>query len=239
MATPQNLTQMKKSVLHLILLFFLTFAQTDRAQELTGSGIRDGELPCLPSHGGNDNVSSWCGEESVTQTIALSAGTNWVSVNVEVTLDDLKAALLEALPSAAGNAIKITSQNNGKATWNGRMWTGQMRALDVTQMYKITVPSASEITLQGTPVNPAEHPVTIVPGANWMGYQLQEGSTVTNIFAGFPTNSDAITSEANGKAIWNGRMWTGGLRSLVPGEGFIYNSVATEDRVFTFPTNAK
>jgi hypothetical protein len=36
----------------------------------------------------------------------------------------------------------------------------------------------------------------------------------------------------------NGR-WTGQLGSLEPGQGYIYTSSATEDRVFTFPMSTE
>ena len=171
------------------------------------------------------------------QTIELSQGWNWWSTNLDITLDDLKAALREALPTA--NSIKIKSQRNGQATWNGRMWTGQLRDMDVAQMYKIIVPTACELAVEGMPIDPAEHPLTIANGANWMGYPLSEGMTVTNAFAGFAVNNDAVKSAADGQASWNGRMWMGILRNLDPGKGYIYKSNATESRTFTFPTSAK
>ena len=65
------------------------------------------------------------------QVIALAAGTNWVSFNVETNLNDLKAALVEAAP---GTSITIKGQTQN-ATYNpnnGR-WTGQLRtSLDWT-----------------------------------------------------------------------------------------------------------
>ena len=176
-------------------------------------------------------------EQGFTQTINLSQGWNWFSTYLDIALDDLKAALREVLPSA--NSITIKSQGNGQATWNGRLWTGQLRALDVTQMYKISVSTACEITLTGLPINPAEHPVTINNGTNWIGYPLGESMTVANAFAGFSVSGDVVKSASNGQAAWNGRLWTGSLRNLVPGKGYIYKSNATGNRTFTFPTSAK
>lgn len=209
------------------------------AQELTGSGIRDGELPCLPSHGENDDVTAWCGEESVIQTIQLVQGQNWFSSNVDIVLEDLQNALREALPGAANRTIKIKSQNAGELTNVGSIWTGSLETLDVTQMYMITVPSNCEITLEGVPINPSEHPVTINIGANWIGFPLSEGMTVTNTFAGFPIKNDMVKSQNDGQAQWNNAIWTGALKNLVPGQGYIYQSQATEDRTFTYPSSTK
>ena len=172
---------------------------------------------------------------TVTQTIELAAGTNWVSFNVEITLDDLKAALV-----ATGYApITIQSKNDGLTTYNGTRWRGSLSTLDVAQMYMVTVETACEIELEGAPVNPADHPVIIHNGANWIAFPLSESMTITNAFAGFNVVSgDVVNSKSNGLATYTNR-WRGTLTTLVPGQGYIYNSAATEDRVLTFPTSAK
>ena len=170
------------------------------------------------------------------QTIALSAGTNWFSTNVEITLDDLKAALVAA---SSGTTITIKSQNSGQTTWNGRLWVGTLRTMDVSQMYMISVANACEITLEGLPIDPAEHPVTISNGPNWIGFPLGATMTITNAFAGFAASGDIVKSDGGGQATWNGRIWTGQLKNLEPGKGYIYQSAATGSRTFTFPTGAK
>ena len=186
-----------------------------------------------------DDVEVSATPATVAQTIALSAGTNWFSTYLDITLDDLKAALREALPSAANRTIKIKSQGSGECTNVGAIWVGQLSSLDVAQMYKITVPSACEITIEGTPVNPADHPITIKNGANWIGFPFGDQMSVTDAFAGFPTKNDIIKSQSEGQAKWNNVIWTGALKNLKPGQGYIYNSAATGNRTFTFPTSAK
>jgi hypothetical protein len=174
---------------------------------------------------------------AVTQTINLVAGTNWVSANVEITLDDLKAALVAASPNAA---ITIKSQTQ-KATYNpsnGR-WTGRLTTFDLSQMYKITVGSACEITFEGVRINPAEHPVTITPGANWIAYPLNTSMTPQEVFTGFAVPGDMVKSQSQKKQYNSNGRWTGQLGNLEPGKGYIYTSSATEDRVFVFPTGAK
>ena len=172
------------------------------------------------------------GEQS-TQEIALAAGTNWVSFNVETNLNDLKAALV-----ATGNtAITIQGQSQN-ATYNpnnGR-WTGQLRVLDLSQMYKIKVADACEITLEGTPVDPSMYPVTIAPGVNYIAYPFNTNMTVTDAFAGFGVNGDVVQSQLQ-NANFNGSRWIGQLRNLEPGKGYVYKSASTETRVFNYPTS--
>ena len=172
------------------------------------------------------------GEQS-PQTIALSAGTNWVSFNVETNLDALKAALV-----ATGNtAITIQGQSlNATYNPNNGRWTGQLRVLDLSQMYKIKVADACEITLEGTPVDPSMYPVTIAPGVNYIAYPFNTNMTVTDAFAGFGVNGDVVQSQLQ-NANFNGSRWIGQLRNLEPGKGYVYKSASTETRVFNYPTS--
>ncbi len=174
---------------------------------------------------------------SIVQTIELVSGWNWVSFNVETTLDGLKAALVAALPGT--NSITIKSKNEGAATYNGTVWRGQLGSLDLSRMYRVYVEAACEITLEGLPINPAEHPITLSNGFNWIAFPFSESKTLTEAFAGFAINGDAVKSKGNGAANYNGTSWRGTLNALAPGQGYIYKSNAMEDRVFTFPTSAK
>ena len=168
------------------------------------------------------------------QAIALSAGANWVSFNVEVNLDDLKAGLVEAVPNTE---ITIQDQNNNvKYNPNSHRWTGRLTALDLSKMYKISVATQCELTLGGTPVNPALHPVTISYGANWIAYPLTGNMTPSNAFAGFAQGGDKLQSQTQ-NASYNGARWTGRLTTLEPGQGYIYQSSVSGDRIFTFPSS--
>ena len=174
-------------------------------------------------------------ESITTQTISLSSGSNWISASVNITLADLEAALEEALPGVAG--MKITSHSDGYIQYNGSMWRGGLKTLDVSQMYRIEVSSACEITVTGMPVDPAEHPVTISNGNNWIAFPLGTSMSVNNAFAGFPAIGDKISSQGNGYKQYNGSVWRGGLQTLEPGKGYIYNSTATGNKTFVFPIN--
>ena len=178
-------------------------------------------------------------QTNVTQTIALVEGVNWVSFYVETNLDDLKAALQATGLATATNTIVIQSKNDGMATYNGTRWRGTLSALDLAQMYLITVPADCEIALEAMPIDPAEHPITISNGANWIPYLLSESMTVTNAFAGLAAqNGDVLNSKNNGLTTYNNR-WRGQLTTLVPGQGYIYNSTSMEDKELVYPSSKK
>lgn len=178
------------------------------------------------------NIQETC---SQSQNVTLVAGWNWFSPNVEITLEDLQDALVDALPNA--NAIMIKSKN-GIVTYNGDIWRGQLDSLDVTQMYRISVGTACEITLEGIPIIPAEHPVTIHNGVNWIGFPLSENMTLNEAFSGFVVAGDMVKSK-NGVATYNGTDWRGSLDTLEPGQGYIYKSNVQEDRAFIFTVSTK
>ena len=170
------------------------------------------------------------------QVVELNSGWNWLSINVEISLDDLKAALVEALPGVRSITI---SQSGSNTTYNGLRWRGQLNTLDVSQMYMIYVPDYCEIVLEGVPINPDEHPITILGGGdNWIGFPLSGGMLVGDAFAGFAVNSDVIISQT-AFAVFTGGMWRGTLTTLEPGQGYIYKSAASEDRIFVFPNYFK
>ena len=193
---------------------------------------------------GDHEYTDWVGgyittpeQTTLTQTVALAEGVNWFSTYLEITLEDLEAAL-ETAGSGIGTIIKgktqsITLRNNG--------WKGTLRSLDVAQMYRITTTTECEIVLEGMLIDPAEHPVTIAANAvNWIGYQLSESMKPADLFAGFnAVNGDVIKSKTGGTAQYRSNRWMPNSYTLTPGLGYTYTSASSESRVFTFPTSAK
>ena len=175
-------------------------------------------------------------QSNVDQTIQLASGINWVSFYVDINLDALKAALVAAMPV---NGVAIAAQNDGRTTYNGGRWRGALSALDLSQMYKITVPEACEITVEGMPIDPAMDTVTIRGGLNWIAFPLLESMKITDAFAGFATNGDLVKSMNDGQTAYNGTRWRGALNTLAPGKGYIYNSAVNGNRTFVFPSSAK
>ena len=170
----------------------------------------------------------------IGQTFALSAGWNWVSTCLEITLDDLKNALVDALENTS---ITIKSKDRS-TTYNGSVWRGSLTTLNLTQMYMIKTTTACEITLTGVPINLAEHTIVISHGVNWIGFPLSEDMSLTTAFAGFAANGDMVKSK-NLSSSYTGEKWRGSLNTLEYGKGYIYKSATSDDRVFTFPISAE
>ena len=172
---------------------------------------------------------------TLTQTIALAEGTNWFSTYLEITLDNLKAALVEALPGATNIVIKSKTQN---AKYNGTSWRGNL-TWDLSKMYLITVEDACEITLEGELINPEDHPATILGGqSNWIAFPVNEEMTPGVAFAGFDAVNGDVVKAKTGNAKYNGSTWrASGLSKLEPGKGYIFNSATTTERTLIFPAS--
>ena len=172
----------------------------------------------------------------LSQVISLNSGTTWVSFNVEITLNELRAALVEAAPDAI---INIYGQSNSTSyiTGSGR-WRGNL-TWDVTKMYMIKVTTDCEITLEGMPINPADHPVTIENGNNFLGFPLNQSMTLTAAFAGFAANGDRVYSQTGSATYTRGRWQGNTLTELQPGKGYIYKSAASGSRTFVFPGSSR
>ena len=75
---------------------------------------------------------------------------------------------------------------------------------------------------------------TILDGANWIAYPLFMPMTITNAFTGFVSTNDALTSQTQYSKFTRGNWST--IITLQPGQGYIYQSAATGDRPFVFPS---
>ena len=175
-------------------------------------------------------------DRSVEQTMTLVQGVNWWSTNLDITLDDLKAALVAAL---GDNGTVTVKSQAGYIKYENGMWMPATMPFDIRQMYMIQVSNTCEMTLTGIPVNPSEHEITIHNGVNWIGFLSDESMTVTAAFAGLnPVDGDAVKGKM-GSATYNGTIWMGSLQNLEPGQGYIYQSRASDNKTFTFGTNQR
>ena len=166
---------------------------------------------------------------TVEQTITLSADWSWWSTNLNISLTQLEEAL-------GSGGISITSQDDGFVGNYSGYWTGGLQSISPGKMYKIQLNEELTITISGEPVNPADCPITLNPGANWIGYPVSQSMSLNEAFAGAnPVNGDMVSSYNTSAQYYNG-AWYGELKTLEPGKGYIYTSNSTETKTFNYPT---
>ena len=179
------------------------------------------------------------GAASTTFEISLVSGWSWWSAPIE------SDNLLEQIKQGLGaNGVEITSKESGNLTYypGGLGWLGSLNSMEVGKMYKIKTNSACSITLSGTPAIPEDYAITIKQGYNWIGFIGDEGLTVNAAFANFqPANGDIIKSKNGQSATYiTGLGWMGGGNmTLQPGQGYIYQSKASEEKTLVFPSSSK
>lgn len=193
---------------------------------------------CSPDSIWSNTVNFTTPEQTtVTQVIALTAGTNWFSTYLDITLEDLQAALVAA--SSPNKTISIKTQGASSTYSRGR-WNGTID-WDVAKMYYIVLTEDIEITLEGMPFDPGDHPVTIVGNnvANWIGFPLSQNMTPANAFSTISTNNDVVKAPGTSSTFSRGR-WNGSLTELQPGQGYLYISApGSSDRILVYPNPSK
>ena len=163
-------------------------------------------------------------------TVELVAGWNWWSTNVEITLAQLEEAL-------GANGVTIISQDGGAVTNSSYGWGGDPIIIEVGKMYKIQTSSACTLTLSGAIADPSMHPITLMHGANWIGFVGTEGMALDVALSNLtPTNLDNIKTATGSVTYYQGLGWRGNISSLEPGKGYVYKSNASEPVTFNFPT---
>ena len=168
----------------------------------------------------------------VENTYTLTQGWNWWSANQEITLEQLENAIV-------AYTTCIVSQHGTVDYMEGYGWEGDFETIDLAEMYKLCLPETVEIPLTAAAADPANHPITITKGkSNWIGYPVQESMSVKNAMAGLTkTVGDRVRSN-KGFTTWLGSSWSGTLKNLEPGHGYIYVAKGTGTETFTYPTGA-
>jgi uncharacterized ubiquitin-like protein YukD len=176
---------------------------------------------------------------TVTHTQALNSGWNWWSTYIELTNNDGLSQLENSIGSAG---IIIKSRTNGYVEtyeYNGETnWYGTLTSINNEQMYMIRTNAVCNAIVEGWLTNPADHPITINNGWNWIGFPCNQNVSVDEAMSGFtPENNDIIKSR-NGYSTYysdgNYNMWYGTLNTLESGKGYMYRSNSATQKTLVF-----
>ena len=153
--------------------------------------------------------------EVATQTASLIQGSNWWTPTVNVTLEQLEAAL-------GTSGLLINSQDDGFAEYANGSWSGTLTSIEPGKMYKIETNAACSLALTGTAVGNVG--ITIVSGYNWIGYTGTQAADIATALGSLgitPVSGDTITDKDGNTATYN-NGWSGTLTTLQPGHGYVY-----------------
>lgn len=137
-----------------------------------------------------------------------------------------------AVFSNAQDAVKVLTDGT-----NSLMnWMGSLQSFSYDKMYKLEATAPYVETLVGEPVDPTAVDVTLnANGWTWIGYPAQATNSLDAAFAGAgPLDGDMVKSQS-AFAIYTQGEWIGSLRTMQPGEGYMYQSNAAADKTFRYP----
>jgi hypothetical protein len=163
--------------------------------------------------------------DAFVQSLELSQGWNWISLNVENT-DMSLSNILNSLSPADGDVIK---GHTGFCQYlSGVGWQGNLATLDNTKSYCVNLSSPDTLYFTGLPVDVYTTPVFIDTGWNWIGYLPQEILGINDALASYiATENDRIKSQTEfADYLFNTGTWEGSLKKMIPGQGYLLRSQA-------------
>ena len=168
---------------------------------------------------------------TVTQTSTLSAGWNWWTPNVEITLEQLESAI-------GSNGLTIMNQDGATQTYHPTYgWGGDSFTIEMGKMYKIETSANCTVTLTGNAIDPASHSITLTTGTNWIGFFGSQALSVNDALANLSaTTGDIIISQTGEAATYSATLgWGGDLTTLEPGQAYLLKVAG--NTTFTYPSS--
>ena len=180
-----------------------------------------GQTPGLPGDHGLEGGQDAGGGTPATiqQVLNLNAGWNWISFFVEC-----DANLLSAFQAgiAQNNASAIIKDMTYSTMLQDQSWSDSDLSFTNESMLMVNLENATMVTLTAQRANTSNHPITLNPGWNWIGFPLDHAMTVAEALSTItPHSGDMIKSMAVSSS-YNGTIWEGSLNQLEPGNGYMY-----------------
>jgi len=165
----------------------------------------------------------------ITQTIPVTQGWNWVSMNVWN--NDMSAArVLGTLNNASGAYISDQDEYaDFQAQANPPRWAGNLKDFKSTTMYKMRSKINQGIAVSGWAMEMGQsHNWPIYIGWNWLPYHRQSTMSVADGMIDFPFTSGDILKSQDQFAHYYGPTvgWAGSLENLQPGKGYMLKTQA-------------
>lgn len=170
--------------------------------------------------------------DKIEQTTLLSTGWNWTSFYVNA--DDMNVSSVFASVADGVETVKTKDEfaNCDKGTWYGKTFD-----VDNRSMYKARMSSTKVLKLIGRYGSKEDRTITVVPGWNWIAYNNTQTASVADALAGMdPQDGDMIKGQY-GFALFDGYEWTGSLKALTPGQGYMLQSASANVRTFNYPSS--
>ncbi|MDL2241996.1 LamG domain-containing protein, partial [Bacteroidales bacterium OttesenSCG-928-L03] len=176
-------------------------------------------------------------QDMIEQSIDLAKGWNWISMNVASDNPDL---LSQFKANVGANCVEIKSQNAylQPAVMDGNIiWAGGLSSLSEKESYLVSVENNQTLKVSGRQVNVANTPIGIAKGWNWIGYTPQFNSMINTALAGIEAREGDQIKAQTGFSVYSHAIgWTGSLKYMQPGMGYMYYSENNNAFTFLYPS---
>ena len=192
-----------------------------------------------------------CGEEeplilttggSERQQIALHAGWNWASVNLDLTKSkgELNACITAAQPWTEGDLIKNPSSRQFSTyAQTEDAFIGTLSGLHFSQIYMIYTANGNTMRVSGEQLAEDSMRISVRGDGQWspLPCLFDQRISVTEALADYYQNAsvgDIIKAHNRFATFSADRRWVGDLQALQPGEGYLFRRLAPSTETITF-----
>ena len=171
------------------------------------------------------------------QPVSLEKGWSWMSIYIDPlpennninTVLGLYTTPLECFKNIKSKTAFSTMNSNGE-------WIGEVKSINPGQMYKMQMLEKADFMIIGTPIATSDTTQTIEPGYNWIGPLSSAVMSVDEAFAELePMPGDRVKNRTSFAEFSSKGYWEGTLKTIVPGQGYIYRSLADKPKKFHYP----
>ena len=156
---------------------------------------------------------------------------NWISLNV----NPVSARTENVFRPVLGDISYVKDKNSVFSISNATTYGGTLKVMGVTSSYRVKALRATTFAVEGTAINCAQTPIIINKGWTWIGYLPLQTMSVADALADIAPVSGDLVKSKTAFAVYDGTQWVGTLTRMTPGEGYMYQSHATEGFTFRYP----
>ena len=125
-------------------------------------------------------------------------------------------------------------EQTGTDEWDEPTYAG-IPEVQTGQMYKLKMESPSTLVIAGPACSRYTNIIIKEQGWSWIPYIRSFSLSIDDAFANIePQRNDQVKGQ-NGFAMYNGTAWTGTLKALNPGKGYIYRNTTDEEKDLRYP----
>lgn len=174
------------------------------------------------------------------KSLPLNNGWNWISFNLSSPDQAFVGDMFRTIEATSGDLVKSIDLFEEYNDFTG--WFGAITAAGGFRneaMYQLKLAKSDTLVYSGIPLNPAETPIQMKSGWNWIGYIPNFAMPVAEALANLQPNADDLIKGQRDFAIYDeGLGWIGSLKSMRPGAGYKYFSNAALDKQLIYPSRS-